>query len=193
LAPALLEAFSSIRGAVDSNGNNSDCDNHHHRGLAHTSILTLLGYRTGTRHKLTQKNRPAHPLVAAHTDVGVITLLLYDGGDCAVLQRKVGSKNDGDDEFEDVILPTPVPQEDPIFVVNVADCLSALTGNYLPSTVHRVMPQRGGTTPRNCLALFVGLDPDQTLTFQHGQVTYETWRKNRIAESQRVLQRSRGR
>lgn len=35
----------------------------------HSSILTLLGYRTGSRHKKTQKKRYIHPLVASHTDV----------------------------------------------------------------------------------------------------------------------------
>ena len=45
--------------------------------LSHSSILTLLGYRKGTRHKKTQKKRFIHPLVAAHTDVGVITVLLF--------------------------------------------------------------------------------------------------------------------
>ena len=35
--------------------------------IDHTSILTLLGYRKGTRHKKTQKKRHIHPLVAAHT------------------------------------------------------------------------------------------------------------------------------
>lgn len=171
LAPSLLEAFSSIQDEDD------------HQNLAHTSILTLLGYRAGTRHKKTQKKRLVHPLVAAHTDVGVITVLLYDAGDCAVLQRK--APNEDTDNFEDVILPSRVP-DDPIFVVNVADCFSALTRNYLPSTIHRVMPQ-GGSVPRNCLALFVGLDPEQNLTFDDEQVSYEVWRRNRIAESQRVL------
>lgn len=35
----------------------------------HSSILTLLGYRKGARHKKTQKKRHIHPLVASHTDV----------------------------------------------------------------------------------------------------------------------------
>jgi isopenicillin N synthase-like dioxygenase len=265
LGPTLQEAFaSSIRG--NDTVDDDDDDDDDRGGIAHTSILTLLGYRTGTRHKksisqpqqtnakTTKKNRSAaHPLVAAHTDVGVITVLLYDGGDCAVLQRQVNStssstmkainNNDGsggigiggspsasnEDNinsnillFEDVLLPKRTVPKDPIFVVNVADCLSDLTRNYLPSTIHRVMPQRKGTAPRNCLALFVGLDPNQPLTLVVDQnenviddndnvgnyddkgnktnekklakttitTTYETWRKNRIARSQKVLRRS---
>ena len=39
---------------------------------SHTSILTLLGYQPGTRHKRGSKGF-MRPLVAAHTDVGVIT------------------------------------------------------------------------------------------------------------------------
>ena len=56
-----------------------------------------------------------------------------------------------------------VPQDDPIFVVNVADCLSELSGGALPSTVHRVVAARQepqSHVPRNCCALIVGLDPD---------------------------------
>lgn len=160
-------------------------------GLAHkTSILTLLGYQTGSRHKKKhhKKKRSVHPLVAAHTDVGVITVLLYDGGDCAVLQRQVQTSEQSKpkNQFKDVVLPNHVP-DDPIFVVNIADCLSELTRKALPSTVHRVIP-REGSIPRNCLALFVGLDPDQKLELGDGKtVCYEEWRKNRIAESQQVL------
>ena len=60
-----------------------------------TSILTLLGYRHCTRRKGENKG----PLVAAHTDVGVITLLLFDGGrrTCAKLQRRCGRGCDDED------------------------------------------------------------------------------------------------
>ncbi|CAJ1961771.1 unnamed protein product [Cylindrotheca closterium] len=163
----------------------------------HTSILTLLGYRKGTRHKKTQKKRHVHPLVAAHTDVGVITVLLFDGGNSALLQRKSSPTNENNDEdqWTNVTLPPMVP-EDPIFVVNIADCLSELSNNCLPSTLHRVMPG-SGVSPRNCLALFVGLQPQEMLHFHHdhdnGQqdgtiMTYEEWRKRRIAKSQAVLE-----
>ena len=144
--------------------------------LSHTSILTLLGYRTGTRHKGKNKG----PLVAPHTDVGVVTILLYDGGDCATLQR-----SDGCDGWVDVELPKSVP-DDPVFVVNVADCLSDLSGGKLPSTLHRVATQ-AGTVPRNCCALFVGLDPTQMLEVGGKTMTYEEWRKQRIARAQQVL------
>jgi len=36
------------------------------------------------------------------------------------------------------------------------------------------------------LALFVGLDPRKILQMEDGEVTYEIWRKKRIAESQKV-------
>lgn len=164
--------------------------------ISHTSILTLLGYRKGTRHKKTRKNSQlGNPLVAAHTDVGVITVLLFDKGDCAVLQREASSTTNlqsstRKDEklWVDVNLPSIIP-EDPIFVVNIADCLSELCENYLPSTLHRVMPETG-STPRNCLALFVGLEPQKSLTFtsKNQVMTYEDWRKKRIAKAQKVLQ-----
>ena len=144
--------------------------------LSHTSILTLLGYRVGTRHKGKNKG----PLVAPHTDVGVATILLFDGGDCASLQR-----SDGSGGWVDVELPKATP-DDPVFVVNVADCLSDLSGGRLPSTLHRVATS-SGTTPRNCCALFVGLDPAQQLQIGDETMTYEEWRKRRIARAQEVL------
>ena len=171
-----LEPLSSS--PIDEEKDTSEEDSQVHN----TSILTLLGYRTGSRHKKLQqkKKKTVHPLVAAHTDVGVITVLLYDGGDCAVLQRQ----SDNND-FEDVLLPSQV-DDDPIFVVNIADCLSALTSKRLPSTVHRVMPKEGAS-PRNCLALFVGLQPEEQLIIDGQEQSYETWRKNRVAQSQSVL------
>lgn len=140
---------------------------------SHTSILTLLGYKKGARHQGCKK-----PLVAAHTDVGVITVLLFDAGNSAVLQR---AEND---TWIDVKLPTQVPN-DPIFVVNIGDCLSDLCGNVLPSTLHRVMPRNNkDTIPRNCLALFQGFKSDQKLQINGQSMTYEEWRKNKIAKAQ---------
>ena len=119
LEPLTSSTMSSLE--VESE-KSEDEDHTGEKTLAHnTSILTLLGYRTGSRHKkLNQKKkRTVHPLVAAHTDVGVITVLLYDGGDCAVLQRQKITTDAGNNEFEDVSLP-PQIDDDPIFVVNIA-------------------------------------------------------------------------
>ena len=128
-------------------------------------------------------------------------MLLFDSGDCAVLQRDVTNNTNKDSmtvgaekQWADVNLPSIVP-DDPIVVVNIADCLSELSENYLPSTLHRVMPDTG-TSPRNCLALFVGLDPQEKLTFnrkagatnQQEVMSYEDWRKKRIEKSQKVFQ-----
>jgi isopenicillin N synthase-like dioxygenase len=143
-----------------------------------TTILTLLGYRVGTRHK--GKNRG--PLVAAHTDVGVITMLLFDGADtCASLQR-----GDGHGGWIDISLP-PKVLSDPVFVVNVADLLSDLSQNVLPSTIHRVIAQPQSTIPRNCCALFVGLDANTQLTIGKHNISYQEWRKQRIARAQKIL------
>jgi len=161
--------------------------------IDHTSILTLLGYRIGTRHKRKQKE----PLVAPHTDVGVITMLLFDGGDCATLQRADSTAADTvrtDDSqgkststnWVDVDLPSVI-SDDPVFVVNIGDCLSELSNGSLPSTLHQVVPLEGAV-PRNCLALFVGLDPNETLSLPNGEhMTYEEWRKRRIRRAQDVL------
>jgi isopenicillin N synthase-like dioxygenase len=144
--------------------------------IAQTSILTLLGYRVGSRHK----RQPPESLIAPHTDVGVITMLFFDSGGCATLQRAAGGG------WTDVTLPSDIT-EDPIFVVNIGDCLSELCSGLLPSTLHQVMPT-SRADPRSCLALFVGLHPDEELTLPSGeQLCYEDWRKRRIARAQSVL------
>ena len=153
-----------------------------------TSILTLLNYKRGKRH---QKSKKPQALVAPHTDVGVITCLLFDKGDCAVLQRAETTANahevGADRKWIDVKLPSKVP-DDPIFVVNIGDCFSELCGGVIPSTIHRVMPRDDGKVARNCLALFHGLDPADNITLPSGeQMTYEEWRKNRIARATEVL------
>jgi isopenicillin N synthase-like dioxygenase len=191
-----------------------------------TSILTLLGYTVGSRHK---KGHKKGPLVAAHTDVGVLTFLLFDAGSCATLQRHHreassvvpsarfqaaatststgGASNRGSgsttttnattssEEWVNVHLPRSVPP-DPVFVINVADCLSDLSGGRLPSTLHRVVANRTppppitnhpGHSPRTCLALFVGLHPDAPLRIQGESLSYEKWRKRRIERAVKVF------
>jgi len=150
---------------------------HQDGSTSHTSILTLLSYSVGTRHKGKNKS----PLVAAHTDVGVITVLLFDGPGCAQLQR-----SDRQGGWVDVKLPSLVT-DDPIFVVNIGDCMSELTGAMLPSTLHRVVAKTKQKDPRHCLALFVGLDPEASLTIQGETTSYEEWRKRRIATALNVL------
>jgi isopenicillin N synthase-like dioxygenase len=146
---------------------------------AHTSILTLLGYKVGARHK----GKDRSPLVAAHTDVGVITMLLFDGSGCAQLQRS-DKRQQG--TWVPVRLPCAVPK-DPIFVVNIGDCMSELTSNILPSTLHRVVADPKCKDPRHCLALFMGLDPRASLFIDNDTMSYEAWRKRRIARAQEVL------
>lgn len=156
-----------------SNGNSDTSDS-----PAHTSILTLLGYKVGTRHKGKNKS----PLVAAHTDVGVVTMLLFDSsGCCAQLQR-----SDGMGGWVDVKLPSAVP-DDPVFVVNIGDCMSELTNGILPSTLHRVVADTKQKDARHCLALFVGLDPQAQFSIKDEAMSYEEWRKRRIARALAVL------
>ena len=130
----------------------------------------------------------------------MITLLLFDGGDCAALQRKDETTKGGagtnlattntQESWKKVLLP-PFVMSDPIFVLNIADCLSDLSGGFLPSTLHRVVPD-SGSIPRNCLALFVGLDPSETIKLKDGEtMTYEIWRRRRIAAAQRILKESK--
>jgi len=179
------------------------------RDTSDTSILTLLGYQKGSRHR--QHGKQIRPLVAPHTDVGVVTLLLFDQGDSAKLQR---IDREAENQWIDVALPRIQNECDPVFVINIGDCLSELSHGMLPSTIHRVIPKiiHGGgkkgkkkknmtdltttaITPRNCLALFVGLEPTQMLTLPSSsptiegaeRITYEEWRKRRIAQAAKVL------
>jgi isopenicillin N synthase-like dioxygenase len=143
-----------------------------------STMLTLLGYQIGTRHRGKNKG----PLVAAHTDVGIITILLFDGKDtCATLQR-----SDGHGGWVDVVLPQKVPH-DPIFVINIADCLSDLSHSRMPSTVHRVVTNPSSSAPRNCCALFVGLDPNAKIQVGSNILTYAEWRRLRIERATNIL------
>lgn len=157
----------------------------------HTSILTLLGYQSGSRHKKGSKGY-LNPLVAAHTDVGMITVLLFDDGKCASLQRSA-SVEQADQTWMDVGLPSPKYLEggnDPVFVVNVGDCLSELAGRNLRSTLHRVapVPSKPKCNERTCLALFVGLESSAQLVLPDGEsMSYEEWRRKRIARALDVI------
>eukprot|EP00804_Cyclotella_cryptica_P004293 CCRYP_013500-RA/>CCRYP_013500-RA protein AED:0.00 eAED:0.00 QI:83/-1/1/1/-1/1/1/376/710 len=168
----------------------------------HTSILTLLGYQPGSRHKKGSKGY-LNPLVAAHTDVGMITVLLFDNGKCASLQRRKTDEATGsiemsnDHDWMDVDLPFTNflrDDDDPVFVVNVGDCLSELTGGYLRSTLHRVIPRTCETSKddkdlvRTSLALFVGLEESAQLVLPSGDtLTYEEWRRQHIARALDVV------
>ena len=133
------------------------------------------------------------PLVSAHTDVGVITMLLFDSGKCASLQRAASSSMPDPDNVDWIDVDLPIVDDDPIFVLNVGDCLSELSGGSLRSTLHRVIPRpclTGSTQDvvRTCLALFVGLEPSASLSLPSGEVlSYEQWRKRRIAQAAAVL------
>lgn len=188
-----MKTLSELMDADDSTGNDKKPTNH-------TSILTLLGYQPGSRHKKGSKAY-MRPLVAAHTDVGVITLLLFDNGTCAELERAANAPNNHTIEWLDVSLPPLNDDNDPIFVVNVGDCLSDVSGGMLRSTLHRVMPRPcplpssqdtftllDDKVVRTCLALFVGLDSSALLTLPSGEVlSYEEWRRQRIARAQAVM------
>lgn len=187
----LLDAVQTLRNSLETlvpmqsitdNGNTS------------TSILTCLGYHKGARHHPGKNMNKNRPLVAAHTDVGVITMLLFDQGNAAVLQRISSQDNPGEKpEWINVVLPSLEEDDDPCFVINVGDCLSELCGKILPSTLHRVMPvtlDNKTSTPRNCLAMFAGVAPDTVLSFPSLEeeeaarnMTYEEWRKYRVTRA----------
>lgn len=198
----------SMKVLSESSNTDNDTD-HDNKSKNHTSILTLLGYQTGSRHKRGHKAF-MRPLISAHTDVGVITVLHFDGGKCASLER-AAKKSANDDniasenvEWIDVTLPIfgGGDDDDPVFVVNVGDCLSELSGGTLRSTLHRVMPRPSieykkddddeEDAERTCLALFVGLEPCASLKLppSSGKVlSYEEWRKQRIARAAAVMKK----
>ena len=218
ICSALLEEHPDLRSSLeplidsfDQSRNNNKNDGNNINNNNNSSILTLLGYRTGARHKQSQStkkrsnNKNRVPLVAAHTNVGIITMLLFDhsGEKCASLQRWDSEAND----WVSVPLPPLLVGQDhppPVFVVNVADCLSELSGGRLPSTLHRVVasPSAAKGETRNGCGLFVGLDPQQRLVFpstsltlqeEHDReetMTFEEWRKRRIAKAQEALRQS---
>lgn len=159
--------------------------------ISHTSILTLLGYKKGARHQGKMKR----PLVAPHTDVGVITVLLFDAGGCAVLQRANNDQSKSEPEnniWTDVNLPNISTLSDPVLVVNIGDCLSEISGGALPSTLHRVQPSPGEVR-RNCLAFFVGLAPEAKLMLPNrcSPMSYEEWRKERIQKASDVMNKGK--
>jgi hypothetical protein len=82
-----------------------------------------------------------------------------------------------------LVLPPTVPG-DPIFNLNIADCLSDLSHEYLlpfDSTSCDAGDRNfSSKLPR---ALFVGLDPKESLTLRSGRISFEEWRKKIISES----------
>jgi isopenicillin N synthase-like dioxygenase len=110
------------------------------------SVLSLLGFRKGSRH-IGQKQ-----LMPAFAEEGALTLLLVDGGDCAIVQRE-----DKPGGWKDVTYPQKIP-DDPIFIVSSGDFLRDFTKGYFPSNSHRVIPV-SGTIPLNALSLSLRIDP----------------------------------
>lgn len=82
-----------------------------------------------------------------------------------------------------------------MFVINVGDCMSELTGGHLPSTLHQVIPRptasksNNDNVSRTSLGMFVGLDKAARLVLpEDGEVlSYEEWRRRRIARALDVI------
>ena len=80
--------------------------------------------------------------LGAHTDYGILTILLAD------IRPGLQILSDSSD-WVDV---TPEPGA---FIMNVGDALAVWTNNYWKSTIHRVVPTMApGGTPRRSIALF---------------------------------------
>jgi isopenicillin N synthase-like dioxygenase len=80
----------------------------------------------------------------AHSDYGVLTLLMTDGEPGLQVKPRGGDWTD-------------VPHVDGAYVVNIGDCLMRWTNDIYVSTPHRVLPPR---RQRRSVAMFVEANPD---------------------------------
>ncbi len=103
------------------------------------------------------------PLVAEHTDVGVLTLVASDGGGCAALELL------GDGEW------SRAPFRGGAVLVHAADCLPELVPGARTAR-HRVVAT-GEPGTRLSAALFVDFPDDHVVG---PGMTYKTWRLSRV-------------
>jgi isopenicillin N synthase-like dioxygenase len=80
----------------------------------------------------------------AHSDYGVVTLLMTDGEPGLQVKPRGGDWMD-------------VPHVDGAYVVNIGDCLMRWTNDIYVSTPHRVLPPK---RQRRSVAMFVEANPD---------------------------------
>jgi isopenicillin N synthase-like dioxygenase len=80
----------------------------------------------------------------AHSDYGVVTLLMTDGEGGLQVRPRGGDWMD-------------VPHVDGAYVVNIGDCLMRWTNDIYASTPHRVLPPK---RQRRSVAMFVEANPD---------------------------------
>jgi isopenicillin N synthase-like dioxygenase len=80
----------------------------------------------------------------AHSDYGVVTLLMTDGEPGLQVKPRGGDWTD-------------VPHVDGAYVVNIGDCLMRWTNDIYVSTPHRVLPPK---RQRRSVAMFVEANPD---------------------------------
>lgn len=107
----------------------------------------------------------AQMALGAHTDYGILTVLLADVGPGLQILNDQS-------EWIDV-----TPRED-AFVINVGDALAVWTNDYWKSTIHRVVPtMTPGGKPRRSIALFQDGNFDTPLTTLDQFVTAECPRK----------------
>lgn len=107
----------------------------------------------------------AQMALGAHTDYGILTILLADVGPGLQILNDQS-------EWIDVS-----PRED-AFVINVGDALAVWTNDYWKSTIHRVVPtMTPGGKPRRSIALFQDGNFDTNLSTLDQFVTDERPRK----------------
>jgi isopenicillin N synthase-like dioxygenase len=94
---------------------------------------------------------PGQMSLGAHTDYGILTLLLADP---VPGLQVIGP----DGAWHDVI-----PRDDAL-VINVGDALAVWTNDRWPSTIHRVVPPPAGSPVRRSFAFFQDGNPDAPLS-----------------------------
>ncbi|KAG7354174.1 hypothetical protein IV203_003530 [Nitzschia inconspicua] len=98
-----------------------------------SSLLSAWNCGRGSRHVADK------PIVSPFTENNDLSILLQDGGDCAVFQHKAP-----DGSWESVYIPSLKP-DDPVFLVYAGDSLTVkrLTRKYFPTIPRRLVPTRG--------------------------------------------------
>ena len=103
----------------------------------------------------------AQMALGAHSDYGIVTVLLADSGPGLQVVSAAG-------EWCDL---EPV---DDALIINVGDAMALLTNDHWPSTIHRVVPAQDlSAPPRRSIALFQDGNPDAMIACLPHCVTSE--------------------
>ncbi len=96
--------------------------------------------------------REAQMALGAHSDYGIVTVLLADPGPGLQVLNEHGTWCD-------------LQPADDALIINVGDAMALLTNDLWPSTIHRVIPAQDlSSPPRRSIALFQDGNPDAVIS-----------------------------